>query len=72
MKKNLFILAAASTFALGFTSCSKADCIECSGGGFTTTTKYCEEDFPEDQIGMTWKQWSDAYATSPYCKKVKK
>ena len=33
---------------------------------------FCEEDWNESQMGgMSWKQWSDAVASSPDCKKVK-
>lgn len=68
MKKVIFSVAVAAMVALGFTSCKKASCIECNGGGMDY--KYCKDDFPEDQFGMSWETWSNNMAASPYCKKV--
>jgi len=67
MKKLIFSVAVVGFVALGFTSCKKAECIECSTSGFTTVT--CEEDYTEVG-GMSWKTWSNNMATSPNCKKV--
>lgn len=68
MKKVILSVAVAAFVAVGFTSCKKASCIECGSGD--TYLKYCEEDFPEDQVGMSWKTWSDLMASNPDCEKV--
>lgn len=63
-------LSVMALVAVGFTSCKKASCIECTTSGITT--KVCEEDFNSTTYGgQSWKQWSDAMASNPNCKKVK-
>lgn len=68
--KKAFLFGAVFCFvAVSFTSCKKADCIECNLSGTVTVT--CEEDYVSAG-GVSWKQWSDLMATSSDCKKVKK
>ena len=67
MKKLIFSVAVVGFVALGFTSCKKATCVECTAGG--TSSTICEEDYTEVG-GMSWKTYSDNLATSPNCKKV--
>lgn len=72
MKKVFLSVAVAALVAVGFTSCKKAECIQCSqDSGYDG--KFCEEDWNSSQMnGMSWKQWSDLMASSPYCEKVSK
>jgi len=71
MKKIFLSLTTVAVVAVCLSSCKKATCIECSGGG-TYEGKFCEEDWNSANMGgMSWKQWSDIVASSPNCKKVK-
>jgi len=69
MKKNLFIVAAAAAIVFGMSSCSKAECYECTNMGAASTI--CQEDY-EAAGGTDWGAYSAGLAASPYCKKVKK
>jgi hypothetical protein len=66
MKKLMLSAAIVGFVAVGFTSCKKAECVECSG-----VATICEEDYTSVG-GMSWKTWSDNMAAQPGCKKVSK
>jgi|GEM_PF-1430346 len=71
MKKNLFILAAAAAVTFGFSSCSNADCIECTVMGISSG-KICEEDFDSSANGgVSWETYRDNMLLNPSCKKAK-
>lgn len=69
MKKTILTVAVAGFIALGFTSCKKEQCVECTNSGQSTTI--CEEDYTAVG-GVSWATYRDALAANPNCKKVNK
>lgn len=70
--KKFFVSAAVVAFvAVGFTSCKKDTCVECSASGTTAATTICEDDYTSVG-GISWETYRDALLASPNCKKTSK